>query len=837
MNQFKDVLLGKEKRDYKRAASSQKCIRAGGKHNDLENVGHTSRHLTFFEMLGNWSFGDYYKKDAIKWAWEFLTETLKLPVEKLYVSIYRDDDESFKIWNKDIGVPENKIIRLGDVPNGDEENFWSMGPTGPCGPCTEIHYDTGKQCSLGNRNCGVACDCDRFLEIWNNVFMEFNRDEKGNLTPLKMKSVDTGMGLERLAAILQNKETNFDIDIFEPVISGIEKISRKKYKENPDPFRVIADHIRCLSFAIADGGLPSNEGRGYVLRRILRRALRYAKKIGINEPFLFKLADTVIFSLGDTYPELSSKESHIKKVIFAEEERFLQTLDRGIEIFNKISAGLIEQKKQTINGKDVFLLYDTFGFPVDLTDLMAKEIGLGLDIKGFEAEMEIQKENSKKHSKFAADYSVSDENKFIRFTPQKSEFCGYSEFKTESRVIAYRKNFKEDFIELILERTPFYGESGGQIGDTGIIRLKNNITLKVLDAVKLNDENICICKPPAEISLKSFELSPDDVIYAEIDIARRKNIQKNHTATHLLHKALRQVVGNHCEQSGSNVSNRQFRFDFSHYEKVSAEQLSEIEKIVNSKVQENLKVEIFNADIETAKKMGATALFGEKYGNIVRVVKIEDFSMELCGGAHIGMLGEIGVFKILSESAAAAGIRRIEAVTGTEALNYYFKLEQILNNMSAALETDRTALLVKIEKLKTEYGKLLKENEELKLKSLTSGISEYFGKTETINGINFLFLEFHNGDIEQIKMIADEFRKKYQKSGIILAANINDNSKAVLCVGLTKDMTGKFKAGDVAKIITTITGGGGGGTPMFAQAGVKDVSKLKFAIDEFKKTL
>jgi len=546
MNQFKDTLLGKEKRTYTRAASAQKCIRAGGKHNDLENVGHTARHLTFFEMLGNWSFGDYYKLDAIKWAWVFLTEKIKLPPDRLYVSVYKDDDESYRIWNEIIGIPSERICRLGDIENGDEENFWSMGATGPCGPCTEIHYDTGAACNLNNPDCDVACDCDRFIEIWNNVFMEFNRDESGKLTPLKMKSVDTGMGLERLAAVLQKKNTNFDIDIFQPIITAVEKISGVKYSDNPIPFRVISDHIRCVCFAIADGGLPSNEGRGYVLRRILRRALRYAKKLNINEPFLYRLADNVAASLGDVYKELLAKNEHIKRVVRAEEERFLQTLDRGIEIFGKIIGELSVSGRNIISGKDAFLLYDTFGFPLDLTELMAKEHNIKVDIDGFNLEMENQKEISKKHSKFAVDYSAEIKAFNLIDCPEiDSAFIGYSNDSADTRIIGYRE-IQNNNIEIILKETPFYGESGGQVGDTGVI--KNDIVeLAVIDTLKSNNLNVCICK---FIKGGIPELLKKSAVIAQVDTARRSAIKKNHTATHLLHKALRLTLGTHIEQSG-----------------------------------------------------------------------------------------------------------------------------------------------------------------------------------------------------------------------------------------------------------------------------------------------
>ncbi len=828
MNQFKDVLLGVEKRDYKRAASSQKCIRAGGKHNDLENVGFTARHLTFFEMLGNWSFGDYYKREAIHWAWQFLVDIVKLPKEKLWVSIYKDDDESYNIWHKEIGIAANKIIRLGDIEKGDEENFWSMGPTGPCGPCTEIHYDTGAECKFNNKECCPGCDCDRFLEIWNNVFMEFNRDEHGVLHKLKMKSVDTGMGLERLAAILQNKPTNFDIDIFQPIIKHIQDITGTEYTFNPAPFRVIADHIRCLTFAIADGALPSNEGRGYVLRRILRRGLRFGKKLNIDKPFMYILVDDVCATLGDEYPEIIKRKDHIQKVIKSEEERFLQTLDRGLEIFNKLVDDLKAKNKKIMDGKDAFVLYDTYGFPLDLTELMCREIGLKVDIETFNEEMRKQQETSRSHSKFSANYDV-DDLKFNLLENEISEFVGYENESIDTRIIAYRENNNK--IEIILKNSPFYAESGGQVGDTGIIK-GANYELSVLDTQKINNSNVCICK----ITKGELEdIRKNNKVSASINSARRANIKKNHTATHLLHSALRKIIGTHIEQAGSYVTDSGFRFDFSHFEKLSDKQISEIEKLINSKIQENLTVNIFHTNINEAKKLGAMALFGEKYGEIVRVVKISDYSLELCGGTHLDATGEIGLLKIISESAIAAGVRRIECVTGLTALDYCNDFAQKFYKAAEILETDVNTVLTKLEKLKNELHRLEKENRELKQRAAAGMTDDYFSKIEAIGAIKFLYLKFNDFDNDQIKIIIDEYKKR-ENNGIAVIVNISAK-KSIAFIGVGKNLIDKYKAGELVKQITNITGGGGGGAPAFSQAGIKNIDKLDEAIKSLKEYL
>ncbi len=634
MNQFKDVFLETGSRPYTRAVNSQKCIRVSGKHNDLEEVGHDTYHHTFFEMLGNWSFGDYYKKEAVAWAWELLTEVWKLPKDKLYATVYTDDDEAEEYWRKETDINPDHILRF-----GEKDNFWEMGNTGPCGPCSEIHIDLGpERCDKQEQEhtCFVNGDCGRYIELWNLVFIQYNRDEKGKLHPLPKKHVDTGAGFERLVAVLQNKDSNYATDVFTPLLDEISRITEVNYRQSDEKaaFHVIADHVRMLTFSITDGGLPSNEGRGYVMRRILRRAARYGRKLNISEPFIYKIVPKLVEIMGEAYPELKERQEHVMKVIQAEEEHFNRTLDRGLEIFERIKKDLQKKKQNVIPGREVFKLYDTYGFPVDLTRILAEESGLTLDMDGFEKEMEAQRNRARAASRFEMQSSDSEAWVVLNEGPD-SHFVGYDDLAVETHIMRFLVS--ENDIRLVMRDTPFYAESGGQVGDKGVIS-GEGFKLPVIDTQKDGDHIIHICN-----KIDDFMPQTDKVL-AEVVSFKRQNTATNHTATHLLHAALRKVLGDHVQQAGSLVEPERLRFDFTHFEKVSAEQIAEIEKIVNRKIQENIALEIRQEKFDEAKKKGAMALFGEKYGDVVRTVAVPGFSLELCGGTHVKATGDIGAF-------------------------------------------------------------------------------------------------------------------------------------------------------------------------------------------------
>lgn len=827
MNQFKDIFLGKGKRDYTRAVNSQKCIRVSGKHNDLEEVGRDTYHHTFFEMLGNWSFGDYYKKEAIAWAWELLTEVWKLPKDKLYATVHHSDDEAEKLWKEVTDIDPEHVLRF-----GDKDNFWEMGPTGPCGPSSEIHIDLGEDfCDKKGQDhvCGVNGECGRYIELWNLVFIQYNRDEEGTLHPLPARHVDTGAGFERLVAVLQGKRSNYDTDVFMPILERIGELAGQDYRTSKEQmaFRVIADHVRMLTFAIADGGLPSNEGRGYVMRRILRRAARYGRKLNLHEPFMYKIVPRVVEIMGDVYPEIRERMEHVQAVIKSEEEHFNRTLDRGLEIFEKIKEELKAHNETVIPGPAVFRLYDTYGFPVDLTRILAEENGLTLDMDGFEKMMEEQRERARAASKFVM--TDSDESAWVVLNEgPDSEFVGYDELTVETRLMRYRVTKNE--IRVILEKTPFYAESGGQVGDKGTIR-GEGFELQVTDTQKDGSHIVHLCAP-----LPDFEPKSDKVI-AEVISSERRNTQKNHTATHLLHAALRQVLGTHVTQAGSLVEPERLRFDFTHFEKVTAEQLQEIETIVNRKIQENIPLEITLKKFDEAKEQGAMALFGEKYGDVVRTIKIGDFSYELCGGTHVKATGEIGVFIILSESGIASGVRRIEAITGEKAVQFVQQNKTVLQKLDALLNAQTEELPGKVEQLLAERRQLEKELTQAKAESLKAGIEGLLQQAETINGMRVLVQEISGVDMDQLKSLGDSIREKAPDAVALLVTESNGKLMLACVVGDTLIKEKKLHAGNLVREVAKQVGGGGGGRPHLATAGGKDVDKKDKAIAKFKELI
>lgn len=811
MNQFKDVFLGNDKRAYSRAVSSQRCVRAGGKHNDLENVGYTARHHTFFEMLGNFSFGDYFKQDAIKMAWGFLTEELGLPVEKLLVTVYSEDDDAYAIWQNEIGLPEEKIIR---IPTSD--NFWSMGDTGPCGPCSEIFYDHGEHI-FGGPPGSPEEDGDRFIEIWNLVFMQFNRTADGEMTPLPKPSIDTGMGLERISAILQNVHSNYEIDIFQALIKAAADACNCKDLGHKS-LRVIGDHIRSCSFLIADGVMPSNEGRGYVLRRIIRRAVRHGYKLGAQDIFFYKLVNSLIEQMGEAYPELHSQREVIEKVLKLEEEQFARTLDRGMAILEEALQGL---KFNTLPGHVAFKLYDTYGFPVDLTADVLREKELQLDMDGFEAEMEKQRQRAQQASQFGTDY-----NALVK-SEQKSDFSGYEHESGSAKVVELYKGAErveqlqsgEEGI-VILDTTPFYAESGGQVGDTGVLRFANG-NFPVSDTVKLGQA--IAHKGSAEVSI-----NVGDSVQAEIDVARRANIKLNHSATHLLHAALKQILGGHVNQKGSLVTDDKLRFDFSHLEAVTAEELKTIEIMVNEQIRTNNPLQTQLMGLEEAKDAGAMALFGEKYDDEVRVVSLGDFSLELCGGTHVKQTGDIGLFRITSEGGIAAGVRRIEAVTGQTALDNMQAQTQLLDNIAKQLKTDNQSIVPRLQQLLDQQKHLERENKALQQKLAANAGSDMLSNMIQINGTNVLVAQPEGVEPKALRTMVDDLKNQIGE-GVLLLAIIN-GEKVSLIAGVTKNITGKIKAGELVNFVAQQVGGKGGGRPDMAQAGGNQPENLDKAL-------
>ncbi|WP_166421883.1 alanine--tRNA ligase [Pseudoalteromonas sp. Z1A8] len=812
MVQFKDVFLGAESRPYTRATSSQRCVRAGGKHNDLENVGYTARHHTFFEMLGNFSFGDYFKQEAIKFAWEFLTEEVKLPKEKLLVTIYHDDEEAFEYWSKDIGLSEDRIIRI-----ATSDNFWSMGDTGPCGPCSEIFYDHGEHI-WGGPPGSPEEDGDRFIEIWNLVFMQYNRQSDGTMLPLPKQSVDTGMGLERISAILQGVHSNYEIDLFQGLIAAAASVTNAQDMDDKS-LRVVADHIRSCAFLISDGVMPSNEGRGYVLRRIIRRAVRHGNKLGAQGSFFYKLVAALIEQMGQAYPELAKQQEIIEKVLRIEEEQFGKTLERGLAI---LEESLSDLKGDIIPGDLVFKLYDTYGFPADLTADVARERQMTIDHQGFEECMAVQRKTAQQAGKFGADYN--DQLKSDKHT----DFKGYDSTHYSATVIEIfaggeAVQLLEDGQQgiVVLDRTPFYAESGGQTGDTGTITVAGG-EFNVTNTTKLGNAF-------AHHGTVQGRIGVNDKVDATIDDTRRDSIKKNHTATHILHEALRQLLGEHVGQKGSLVQPDRLRFDFSHFEAVTKDELREIERVVNDEIRRNFALNTELMAIDDAKAKGAMALFGEKYDDEVRVVTIGDYSIELCGGTHVERAGDIGLFKIVSESGIAAGVRRIEAVTGADAVAYVSEQEQQLSDVAALVKGDSASVLEKVTALLEKSKSLEKQIAQLSDKLASAAGASLLDSVVEINGVKLLVANVEGTESKALRGMVDDLKNKIG-SGVI-ALGVASGDKVSLIAGVTKDLTGKVKAGELVNHMAGQVGGKGGGRPDMAQAGGSEPQNLAAALD------
>ena len=821
MNQFKDTFLGLEKRNYNRATSSQRCVRAGGKHNDLENVGYTARHHTFFEMLGNFSFGDYFKPDAIAFAWEYLTspQWLGLPKEKLWVTVYETDDEAYEIWNKEIGVPAERIVRIGDNKGAPyaSDNFWQMGDTGPCGPCTEIFYDHGDHI-WGGPPGSAEEDGDRFIEVWNVVFMQFNRQADGTLEKLPKPSVDTGMGLERISAVLQHVNSNYEIDIFQALIKEIASLLNVTDLNNKS-LRVIADHIRSCAYLIADGVMPSNEGRGYVLRRIIRRAVRHGNILGAKSAFFYQLVPTLAKAMGQAGEILTQKQAHIQKALKAEEEQFARTLERGLAL---LEDALAKVENKVLSGEVAFKLYDTYGFPLDLTADVCRERDITIDEAGFEREMQAQRARAQASSNFGTDY-----NSVIK-VDGSTEFKGYEVTECEATVVALFSNGKAveaiqsgENAVVVLDRTAFYGESGGQVGDSGVIT-SEICSFEVNDTQKYGQVFGHIGQ------LTSGTLSVGDKVKAEVNTTRRHAITLNHSATHLLHSALRQVLGDHVAQKGSLVSENSLRFDFSQGEAISKADLEEIERIINAKIRENIVVTTEVMDLEAAKQKGAMALFGEKYGDKVRVVDMTAFSVELCGGTHVKQTGEIGLFKFVSEGAVAAGVRRVEAVTGENAINLLHQQQQILNQSAELLKADTASLVEKIQQLQEKSKKAEKELQQLKDKLAAQAGGELAKQAQQINGVNVVVQRLENVDVKALRTMVDDL--KNQLGSAVIAFATQTDEKVNLIVGVTKDLTDKLNAGELVGLMAQEVGGKGGGRADMAMAGGSEPQHISQAL-------
>jgi alanyl-tRNA synthetase len=819
MVQFKDCFLGRDKRDYVRAVSSQRCVRAGGKHNDLENVGYTARHHTFFEMLGNFSFGDYFKKDAIRFAWDFVTVTLRIDPARLMVTVYETDDEAFDLWHEMIGLPADKIVRIGDKPGGGSDNFWQMGETGPCGPCSEIFFDHGAHIPGGPPGSPDA-DGDRWVEIWNLVFMQFDRSADGKLTPLPKPSVDTGAGLERVSAVMQGVTNNYDIDIFLDLIRDAARLLDTKELTNPG-LRVIADHIRACSFLIIDGVVPSNEGRGYVLRRIARRAMRHGHKFGKNPTFFNELVPTLVKVMGEAFPELVEKQARVRDVLLKEGEQFARTLETGMGILDTAIAKLAGGK--TIDGETVFKLYDTFGFPVDLTNDIARERGLVIDSAGYEAAMQKQREQSQAASKFGMDLSSGVK------VEGKTEFLGYEGVSDVGQVVALLKGGAAvpalaagEEGEVFLDRTPFYAESGGQVGDTGEL---GNVSARfvVADTQKRGTAYSHLGK------LAQGEIRLGDQLAARVDAARRKAIMANHSATHLLHAALRKVLGTHVQQKGSLVAPDRLRFDFSHFQAITPEELRRIERLVNEEIRKNTAAETREMPYDSAVAEGAIALFGEKYDKDVRVLRMGDFSMELCGGTHVARSGDIGFFKIVSEGGVAAGVRRLEAITAEGALDYVEHTDQLVKEVAGLVRGSRDDLKAKVADALERIRQLEKENRQLKDKLASGQGTDLSASARDVAGIKVIAAQVDGADAGALRNAVDQLKDKL-KSAVIVLASVDAANKITLVAGVTADNVARIKAGEVVGSVAGQVGGKGGGRPDFAQAGGNNPAALGAAL-------
>ena len=827
MVQFKRVFTGEERRDYSRATTCQRCVRAGGKHNDLENVGYTARHHTFFEMLGNFSFGDYFKEEAIKYAWEFLTVVLEVPIEKLWVTVFDDDDEAYSLWEKVPGLLDGRIVRM-----GEKENFWAMGDTGPCGPCSEIHYDQGVEAGCGKPDCQLGCDCDRFLELWNLVFMQFERDAAGKLTPLPKPSIDTGMGLERIAAVLQGKKTNYDSDIFTEIIGKISDIAGLRYghdAKTDTAMKVIADHARAATFLVADGVLPSNEGRGYVLRRIMRRAIRYGRSLGLKKPFMAAVTAAVARQMRAAYPHLDGAADLLAKVVNNEEERFLETIDNGLGMLAAELDSLRAGKSLKVPGDFIFKLYDTFGFPVDIVRDMALEKGFTIDEAGFNLAMDKQRSQSRKFGMDALPETAPGLRDLAALAG-KTEFRGYETLNGSSVIKAMiteagqtaTQGGSGDYLLAACAGTPFYAESGGQTGDQGEISGPHGRG-RVLDTVKTAD-GVFLHK----VSVDEGELKVGDEVQLQVSAGRRHDIAANHSATHILQAVLRQVLGGHVKQSGSLVEAERLRFDFTHFSALNAEELAEIERLVNEAIRRNIPMLTKIMDREAAQKSGAMALFGEKYGNKVRVVGFGDFSTELCGGTHAAATGEIGLFKIVSETGIAAGVRRITAITGRTAYEDYQKTSSELTSLAERLKTTPAELADKIETLLRRQKELEKEVAGLTAKLSLSSLDDMLAGGQDVQGIKVVAARITLDTSKTLREIGDRMRDKIGSGVVVLGGELN--GKAALLAIVTNDLTRKCQAGKIVKEVAALVGGGGGGRPDMAQAGGTMVDKLPEAL-------
>jgi alanyl-tRNA synthetase len=822
MNQFKDCFLGDEKRAYVRAVSSQKCVRAGGKHNDLENVGRTARHHTFFEMLGNFSFGDYFKKEAIAYAWDFLTKDMGLDKDRLYVSVYTDDDEAADIWHHQEKVPRERIFRF------EEDNFWAMGDTGPCGPCSEIFYDNGPEVGCDSPDCTVGCDCDRYMEIWNNVFMQFDRKADGTLVPLPKPAVDTGMGLERITTVMQGVQSNYDTDLLRNIIAFIEQLCGKSYgndNENDVSMRVVADHSRAAAYLIADGVLPSNEGRGYVLRRIMRRAMRHAKMLGLDDPVLHKTAVFVLDSMAEAYPEEAARKDFVARVVRNEEERFIQTLGNGLRMLQEEVARLAGSSGKVIPGETVFKLYDTYGFPVDLTaDIVAKD-GYSIDEDGFEACMEEQRSKAREHWKGSGEEAVAAIYKRLADQGVKTTFSGYLKLEDQGEILALIRAGEPiteatsgDIIEVITATTPCYGESGGQTGDTGDI-IAENAQLRILDTKKpLDHLHVHLCE------VVTGSVQTGNQVTLRVDGERRQRTVINHTATHLLQAALQRILGDHVKQAGSLVTPERLRFDFTHFSPLTTAELLQIEEEVNRQIRTNAAVQSREMAAEAAQASGATALFGEKYGDVVRVISVGDYSMELCGGTHAKAAGDIGLFRILSETGIAAGVRRIEAVTGEAALALSQQQQQTLQRLADLVKSDPQKLEQRVQKILEQQKHLERELEQIQAKINVQRSSELIDQVQQVGSVPLLAVRVAGVDGKSLREFSDSLRDKLGSGVLVLAAETD--GKVALLVAVTKDLTARVKAGDLIKPLAAIVGGRGGGRPELAQAGGPLTTKL-----------
>jgi len=827
MVQFKDVFLGEEKRNYNRAVSVQKCVRAGGKHNDLEMVGRTARHHTFFEMLGNFSFGDYFKKEAIQFGWEFLTDVIGLPRDRLYISVFENDDEAFNLWVNEVKMPRERIYKM-----GEKDNFWAMGPTGPCGPCSEIFIDQGKTIGCGQPSCKVGCDCDRFLEIWNLVFMQYNRDESGKLTPLPNPCIDTGMGLERLAAVVQGRTTNYDTDLMMSIITEAARITGKEYGKRDEvnvSLRVLTDHARASAFLISDGVIPSNEGRGYVLRKIMRRGLRHGKLLGQKGPFFHRITSKVVDDFREAYPDLINNKDFIQKVVINEEESFGNTLHYGTQRLEEILEKVRKEKLTTIPGEEIFKLYDTYGFPTDLVEETAKDAGLVLDMEGYTRAMNDQKAKAMASWKGSGEKEVASFYKEFLQSSSPTVFEGYGTTQSEGRVVAILKDQEPvdsassgEEIEFLTDKTPFYGESGGQVGDSGRA-FNDNIQLA------LNDAN----KPlPGLIVHKAKivqgTLHTGDNLILEVNRHTRGDTALNHTATHLLHAALKEVLGEHIKQAGSLVASNRLRFDYTHFSPLTDKERIRIESRVNEKIRENIHVSTQEMDIDIAIKEGAMALFGEKYGEKVRVVNVPGFSKELCGGTHVTATGDIGLFRITSEGGIASGVRRIEAVTGATAYDTIRAEQESLSAIRGLLKAPSHEEIAKLKKLLAKNRQLEKEVSALKEKLVSGKESTGTDDVQKVGETSYLIKKLEGMDAKTLRTFIDNAKNKL-KSGVVVVGSVSDG-KVAMAAGVTQDLTDKYHAGNIIKQIAAIVGGNGGGRPDMAQAGGSKIDKLDEAL-------